>query len=143
MQGEVDATQIKVASKLIGRIDLLPIHKGDSVKKGQLLFTFGSPEIDAKLAQADAALKGAEAQSNKAKAGAQVEDIQAAYNSWQTALAASDLAKKTFQRVDNLFKSGVVAEQQKDEADTRMKASAETEKAARSNSITTGIWRTM
>jgi HlyD family secretion protein len=47
-------------------------------------------------------------------------------------LASSDFAKKTFQRVDNLFKSGVVAEQQKDEAETRMKAAAETEKAARS-----------
>ena len=47
-------------------------------------------------------------------------------------MAAAEFAKKTFLRVDNLFKSGVVAEQQKDEAETRMKASSETEKAARS-----------
>jgi HlyD family secretion protein len=130
VQGEVDATQIKVASKLVGRIDLLPIHKGDSVKKGQLLYTFGSPEIDAKLAQADAALKGAEAQNQKAIAGAQIEDIQAAYNTYMKAHAATDLAKKTFDRVNNLYKDGVVPAQKKDEAETQYKAAVETEKAA-------------
>ena len=64
VQGEVEATQIKVASKLIGRIDSIAIHKGDYVKKGQMLFSISSPEIDAKLAQANAALKGAKAQDN-------------------------------------------------------------------------------
>ncbi len=130
VQGEVDATQIKVASKLVGRIDLLPIHKGNSVRKGQLLFTFGSPEIDAKLAQADAALKGAEAQSDKAKAGAQIEDIQAAYNNYQKAQAGTELAKKTFDRINNLYKEGVVPGQKKDEAETQYKAAKETENAA-------------
>jgi HlyD family secretion protein len=132
VQGEVEATQVKVASKLIGRIDSLLVHKGDDVEAGTLLFTLSSPELDAKYLQATAVRKAAGAQKEKADNGAQKEDIAAAFNSWQTALASSDFAKKTFQRVDNLFKSGVVAEQQKDEAETRMKAAAETEKAARS-----------
>ncbi len=132
VQGEVDATQVKVASKLIGRIDSLIVHKGDDVSSGSLLFTITSPELDAKYLQASAVRKAAGFQKEKADNGAQKEDIQAAFNSWQTALAASDFAKKTFLRVENLFKSGVVAEQQKDEAETRMKAAAETEKAARS-----------
>jgi HlyD family secretion protein len=88
--------------------------------------------LDAKYLQASAVRKAAGAQKEKADNGAQKEDIQAAFNSWQTALAAADFARKTFLRVDNLFKSGVVAEQQKDEAETRMKAAVETEKAARS-----------
>ena len=29
VQGEVDATQVKVASKIVGRLDSLPVHKGD------------------------------------------------------------------------------------------------------------------
>jgi len=132
VQGEVDATQVKVASKLIGRIDSLFVHKGDDVSSGSLLFTITSPELDAKYLQASAVRKAAGFQKEKADNGAQKEDIQAAFNSWQTALAAADFAKKTFVRVENLFKSGVVAEQQKDEAETRMKAAAETEKAARS-----------
>jgi len=132
IQGEVEATQVKVASKLIGRIDSLLVHKGDDIEAGALLFTLNSPELDAKYLQASAVRKAASAQKQKADNGAQKEDIQAAFNSWQTALASSDFAKKTFQRVDNLFKSGVIAEQQKDEAETRMKAAVETEKAARS-----------
>jgi len=132
VQGEVEATQVKVASKLIGRIDSLLVHKGDEVQCGKLLFTVRSPELDAKYQQASAVKKAASAQKEKAYNGAQKEDIQAAFNSWQTALAASEFAQKTCQRVENLFKEGVVAEQQKDEAETRMKAAMETEKAARS-----------
>jgi HlyD family secretion protein len=132
VQGEVEATQVKVASKLIGRMDSLLVHKGDDVTIGTLLFTISSPELDAKYLQASAVRKAAGFQKEKADNGAQREDIQAAFNSWQMSLAASEFAKKTFQRVDNLFKSGVIAEQQKDEAETRMKAAVETENAARS-----------
>jgi HlyD family secretion protein len=123
---------VKVASKLIGRIDSLLVHKGDDVTAGKLLFTVSSPELDAKYLQASAVRKAAGAQKEKAWNGAQKEDIQAAFNSWQTASAAAEFAQKTFKRIENLFKSGVVAEQQKDEAETRMKAAMETEKAARS-----------
>jgi HlyD family secretion protein len=132
IQGEVEATQIKVASKLVGRIDSLMVHKGDDVSAGSILFTITSPELDAKYLQASAVRNAARFQKEKADNGAMKEDIQAAFNSWQTALASSEFAQKTFQRVDNLFKSGVIAEQQKDEAEARMKAAVETENAARS-----------
>ena len=131
IQGEVDATQIKVASKIVGRIDSLAIHKGDDVKKGDLLFVINSPELRAKKMQASAAKQAAEAQQQKAKNGAREEDIQAAYNTWQKAKAASEYAKKTYQRIENLFQEGVVAEQKKDEAEMHMKAAGETEKAAK------------
>jgi HlyD family secretion protein len=130
IQGEVEATQVKVASKLVGRIDSLAVHKGDVVKKGQLLFTLKSPEIEARLAQANAALKGAKAQNSKASAGAQAEDIQAAYNNYVKAQAAYELAEKTFQRINNLYKEGVMPAQKRDEAETQSKAALETSKAA-------------
>ncbi len=132
IQGEVEATQIKVASKLIGRVDSLAVKKGDEVVPGMLLFTISSPELEAKFSQAAAVRQAAGAQKDKAYNGAQKEDIQAAYNSWQTALAAAEYAKKTFTRILNLYKDGVLPEQQRDEAETRMKAAVETEKAAHS-----------
>lgn len=131
VQGEVEATQIKVASKIVGRIDSLPIHKGDVVKKGQLLFTLSSPEIEAKLAQANAALKGAQAQNLKANNGADPEDIQAAYDTYMKAEAAFELADKTYKRVSNLYKDGVLPAQKQDEAETNLKAARETANAAR------------
>jgi HlyD family secretion protein len=131
VQGEVDATQVKVASKIVGRLDSLPVHKGDAVKKGQLLFTLNSPEIGAKMDQANAALLGAKAQNDKAITGADEEDIEAAKNMYMKALAASELAQKTFDRINNLYKDGVVPGQKKDEAETQLKAAQETANAAK------------
>ncbi len=130
VQGEADATQVKVASKIIGRIDSLPIHKGDAVKKGQLLFSLKSPEIEAKLAQAHAALSGAKAQNSKALTGADKEDIEAAHDAYLKAQAALDLAGKTFQRLNNLYKDGVIPGQKIDEAEAQLKAATETANAA-------------
>lgn len=132
VQGEVEATQVKVASKLIGRIDSMAVHKGDWVKKGQLLFTLKSPEIEAKFQQANAALQGAEAQNSKAIFGADIEDIQSAYNSYLKAKAAYELAQKTFDRVNNLYNEGVMPAQKRDEAETNYKAALETANAAKS-----------
>ncbi len=131
VQGEVDATQVKVASKIVGRLDSLPVHKGDAVKQGQLLFTLKSPEIGAKMDQANAALLGARAQNEKAITGAEAEDIEAARNMYMKALAASQLALKTFDRINNLYKDGVVPAQKKDEAETQLKAAEETANAAK------------
>jgi len=130
VQGFVEATHIKVGSKLIGRIDSLPIHKGQDVKAGDLLFRINSPEVDAKLLQANAAKSAAEAQSAKAQSGARVEDIQAAYNVMLKAQAAADYAKKSYQRVENLYNEGVLAEQKKDEVEVQMKAAVESANAA-------------
>jgi HlyD family secretion protein len=130
VQGEVDATQVKVASKIAGRLDTLAVHKGDAIKKGQLLFSLKSPEIEAKLQQARAALTGAKAQNSKAITGADPEDIEAAHDACLKADAAVDLAKKTFERLNNLYKEGVVPGQKKDESETQLKAAIETSKAA-------------
>jgi HlyD family secretion protein len=132
LQGIAESSQIKVASKLIGRVDSLAIKKGDDVKKGDLLFVINSPEINAKMNQAMAARQAAEAQKMKAENGARQEDIKAAYNTYLKAKAASDFTKKTFERVNNLYKEGVVPEQKKDEIETKMIAAVKTEEAAKS-----------
>jgi HlyD family secretion protein len=131
VQGEADATQIRVASKLTARIDSLAVHKGDVVKRGQLLFTLKSPEVEAKMEQARAGLMGAQAQSAKAQTGAQQEDIQAAYDNYLKAKSAAELALKTYERINNLYKDGVVAAQKHDEAETNYKAARETAGAAK------------
>lgn len=131
IQGEIEATQFRVASKIPGRIDAIAVRKGQQVQKGDFLFSIKSPEIEAKLQQATAARTAAEAQSMKAQHGAQKEDIQAAYSTYLKAEAAARLYEKTFERVSNLFEAGVVPEQKKDEAETQMEASRETANAAK------------
>lgn len=131
LQGEIETTQIRVSSKLAGRLGTVSVRRGDTVTAGQILFTIVSPEVDAKLAQAKAALSGAQATSKKATAGAQVEDIQAAYNTYLKAKAASDLAQKTLDRIANLYKDGVVPAQKMDEAQTNAEIYAQTVNAAK------------
>ena len=131
LQGEAEAKQIKVSSKVAGRIGKLFIKEGDEVATGQLLIALDTPELRAKLLQAKAAQRAASAQSAKAKKGERKENIQAAYNSWMKAKAASDLAVKTNDRIAKLYADGVVPAQKKDEAEAQMTAAIETEKAAR------------
>ena len=57
IQGEVEATDIKISSKLAGRIEQMDVQEGERVKKGQLLFVLSTPEAEAKLQQAEAARK--------------------------------------------------------------------------------------
>jgi HlyD family secretion protein len=130
LQGEVEATQTKISSKIPGRIEKIAVKKGQQVIKGDLIFTINSPEINAKLAQATAVRQAASAQKNKAYNGAQKEDIMAAYSTYVKAEAAAQLANKTYTRVQNLFNDGVVPEQSRDEAETQMKAARETANAA-------------
>ena len=133
LQGQVEAKQINVAPKVPGRVKEVLVEEGQKVKKGQLLLALESTEIEAKKAQAQAARSAAVAQENKAHAGARKEQITGAYNMWQQAKAASDLAQKTYQRVSNLYEAKVVPEQKKDEAYTKMQALQKQERAAYSH----------
>ena len=131
LQGEVEATQFKVSSKLAGRVQEIAVKKGQKVQKGDLIFSIESPEVNAKMDEAVAARSAASAQNRKAINGAQEEDITAAYSLYVKAEAAAQFAEKSFERIQNLYESGVVPAQQRDEVETKMKAARETATAAK------------
>lgn len=131
IQGQVDATAMKVSSKLAGRVDKLYVKKGQKVVAGEPLFTLSTPEIDAKHRQALAAKAGAVAQYDKAEAGARRQIIDGAFSMWQKAEAGLELAQKSYNRVKNLYESGVVPEQKLDEAQANLKSMENTVKAAK------------
>jgi HlyD family secretion protein len=106
------------------------VRKGDIVNKSQLIFTLFSPEITAKLDQAIAGQKAAGAMAKEAEKGARTQQIQASKNQWLTAKADAQLMEKTYQRINNLYNDGVVAEQKRDEANTQQQAAKYTENAA-------------
>jgi len=131
LQGICEAKQVRVASKLLGRIENLNVKKGDIIKKGDLLFVINSPEVDAKMQQAQSALMAATAQHDKAEKGARTEDVRAAYSVYLKAKAAADFANKTYARIISLYNDGVISEQKKDEVETKMIAAVKTEEAAK------------
>ncbi len=130
LQGQVEAKQINVAPKVPGRVKKIYVQEGSKVKQGDLLLELESTEIDAKMAQAQAAKSAALAQSKKAQKGARTEQIQGAYNLWQQAKTASEFAEKTYKRVENLYKEKVIPAQKKDEAYAKMVAMQKQERAA-------------
>ena len=97
-----------MAAKIAGRVAEVLVDVGQSVKKGDPVATLESPEIGAKLDQAEAARAAAVAQSEKADRGAREEEIRAAKSQWVRAEAAATLGKTTWERLERLSRDGVV-----------------------------------
>ena len=131
IQGTVECTTYKASSKVPGRIDDMKVEQGDRVEKGQLLYTLSTPELEAKLRQAEAVKSAAAALDQAAIAGARIQQIEAAMNMWEKAQAGLELARKTYERVKNLYEQGVVPEQKMDEASANYKAMEATALAAK------------
>ncbi|MFM5845132.1 HlyD family secretion protein [Aeromonas sanarellii] len=122
LQGQIEAQQYSVSSKVAGRIDEVLVKKGDQLAKGQLAFTLASPEIEAKLSQAKAGQAAAGAMAEEAEKGARVQQIAAAKDQWQQAKAAALLHGKTYERIASLHRDGVMSLQKRDEAWTAWQA---------------------
>lgn len=131
IQGQVETSDYRVSGKVPGRVLEIRVEEGDSVAPGDTLIILEAPDVEAKLAQANAVRLAAEAQRRKADNGAQSEQVEAAYQMWQKAVAARDVAEKSYNRVNRLFEQGVLAEQKRDEAHAQYQAMLATEKAAR------------
>ncbi len=130
LQGRIEAKEIYLSAKIPTRIKSFEVNEGASVKKGQLLATLESPEIMAKVQQALAAQEAAKAQKDKAVNGARVEEIRAAKSVYIKASAAAEVMSKTYNRINNLFKDGLVSQQKKDEVSAKKQAALSDQIAA-------------
>lgn len=131
LQGTTECTTYKASSKIAGRIVDMKVEEGQRVERGELLYTLSTPELDAKLQQAEAVRSAASAIDQKVLSGARVQQIEAALNMWQQAQAGRELAKKTFDRVKALYEQGVVPAQKFDEAQAQYNAMTATAAAAK------------
>ena len=132
IQGEVEVSEYRVSSKVPGRILELRVKEGDYVHVGDTLAILDAPEVQAKKAQALSAEDAAAALSEKAANGARQQQITGAYQVWQQAKAGTEIAKKSYDRVQRLFDEGVMTAQKRDEALANYKAMEAQEKAAKS-----------
>ncbi|MCL7764249.1 efflux RND transporter periplasmic adaptor subunit [Polaribacter sp. Z014] len=130
LQGRIEAKEIYLSSKIPTRINSFEVKEGESVKKGQLLATLLSPEIMAKEQQALALRDAANAQKSKAQNGARSEEIRAAKSVYEKATAAANVMSKTYTRMANLFKDGVISEQQRDEIFAKKEVALKDQEAA-------------
>ncbi|PYT79059.1 MAG: hypothetical protein DMG40_18010 [Acidobacteria bacterium] len=138
--GTVEARDIRVGSKVGGRIDKVLVREGDAVQPGQILLTFDDKELEASLGQSRAnALKAergyrpeeiaeARAAAEQAKAdyelrknGYRKEDIDAAEDDLERGKADEIRTRLDFDRYEALAKKDLVSKQQRDTAEANWK----------------------
>lgn len=138
--GTVEARNIRVGSKVGGRIDKVLVREGDHVEAGQLLITFDDKELLASLqqsrasaekakrgyrpeeiAQARAAAEQAQADYDMRKNGYRKEDIAAGQADFDRAAADETRTRLDFQRYEALAEKDLVSKQQRDTAEANWK----------------------
>jgi multidrug resistance efflux pump len=134
--GTVEARDIRVGSKVGGRIEKVLVREGDTVKAGQVLITFDDKELQAALdqskaaaekaargyrpeeiAEAKAAVEEAKAEYEQRKNGYRHEDIAAAQADLERAKADAARAKLDNDRYRALADKDLVSKQQRDTAE--------------------------
>jgi|SRR5579871_362255 multidrug resistance efflux pump len=138
--GTVEARNIRVGSKVGGRISQVLVREGDHVQPGQVLITFDDKELQASLEQARAnaqkaqrgfrpeEIQEAQAAAAQAKAdydmhlkGYRKEDIASAQSDFDRANADEIRAHLDFQRYDALAQKDLVSKQQRDTTEANWK----------------------
>ncbi len=131
-QGQADCDVVRVSGKLPGRVVKFYVHEGDYVHKGDTLVSIYSKTADASLYKARSMQSAAASQSQKVDRGTRDELKRTAANAVQQAQAAEGIARKTYERMENLFKQGVVSEQKRDEAKAAYEAASAAVRTAKS-----------
>jgi multidrug resistance efflux pump len=141
--GTVEARNIRVGSKVGGRIDKVLVREGDTVETGQILVTFDDKELQAALEQSRANAEKAQhgyrheeidegravAAQTKAdyelkKHGYRKEDVSAAQADLERAKADEVRTRLDFARYDALAKKDLVSRQQRDTAEANWRVAA-------------------
>ncbi len=148
VSGIVEAEEIRLGSRVGGRVKAVPVTEGAQVAAGELLVEFEPFDLTEReqqskslLAERDAALKRVssgmrqeeiaqakarfdrwEAQLSLVRAGSRPEEIAAAESRIQAASAEAKLAKQENDRVVDLFRSSAIAKSELDQAGERLEA---------------------
>jgi HlyD family secretion protein len=117
--GHFEATEVRLASKVGGRLVSLPFWEGDRVKTGEVVANLDTTDADHELARALAELDGADARLSLLLAGTRIEDIQQAEA--ELARTEADLAGATLDlnRLGGLADRGTATLKARDDARTR------------------------
>ena len=143
--GKIETREIKLGSKVGGRVVTVHIEEGQLVRPGQLLVSFDRAELQAQRAQinaqialqrarleqllngaraeertqAQAVTSHAQARFEAMRNGARPEEIAQAQAALAAAEAELSQAEITFQRYDQLQQSGDLSRQERDNAQAR------------------------
>ena len=130
LQGQIEATEIRISGKLPGRIDTFLVKEGHNVKAGDTLVVINSPEAYAKYQQVNALENIARLQNQKIDEGTRKQIVATAQQLWNKSKSDLELAKVTYKRIEELYKDSVVSLQRRDEVKALYDVAVAGERAA-------------
>ncbi|MGE5244733.1 MAG: HlyD family secretion protein [Betaproteobacteria bacterium] len=138
VSGQVEATDVRLAAQVGGRLMALDVAEGDRVKAGDVVARLDTRDAELALARARAERGQADAQLRLLQAGARPEDIRQAEAQLASAeadagAAAAELksAQADVDRFEALLAQSSGSRKQRDDAVTRRDVAAARQKAAR------------
>lgn len=132
IEGQVEGTTVRVSGKLPGKVVEFYVVEGDTVHAGDTLVHIHSSIAQAQLDEAESMRNAVAAQNKKIDAGTRSQIIAAAEDMVRQAEAGVTITEKTYRRLENLYKEGVVSEQKRDEAKAAYDAAVAALDAAKS-----------
>jgi HlyD family secretion protein len=128
--GTIEATDIRVASKVAGQILAMPAKEGDALRAGDDVASIDHAALDLQLGQAEAGIELARAQLDQLLVGARAEDLAQAEAAVDSARETARIARSDSSRTAELFSGGSATQKQKDDADARAAQADAQEKSA-------------
>ena len=124
--GHVEATDVRISTKVGGRLEQFSLQEGDAVTAGQLLAKIETVDIELAIAQARAERDAAEANLALRVAGPSREEIAQAQAGVERAQADLSGAQKDLERMQGLLDRGSGTTKARDDARTRRDIAAAT-----------------
>jgi len=138
VSGQIEATDVRVAPQVGGRVLELRVAEGDRVKAGDLVARLDATDAELGLERAKANLEQAEAQLRLVVAGPRAEDVrqaeaQVAAAGTEVRAADAELAAATadVERFEKLLASSSGSRKQRDDAVTRREVASARAQGAR------------
>jgi HlyD family secretion protein len=132
VQGEVEATRVDLSPRVSGRVRTLRAEVGDRVHTGDTVIELDSPQLEASLAVAEASLAVAMADQDRVYSTRQ-EVIDAQKAGLGKAEADVELARRVYERQQQLLHSGNTTQQKMDEATNSLEAAQKALQSAQAN----------
>lgn len=149
--GTVETREIRIGSKIGGRVTQVPVEEGQAVKAGDLLVRFESDDLKAQRAQAGAQLEQAQADFNRlrhgyrpeeiaqaeataqeqrvmldaARNGPRTQEVQQAKADYEAASADAANAQTNYERMEMLVRADTISRQEFDNAKSLRDSTAE------------------
>jgi HlyD family secretion protein len=111
---EPSSEDIKIGSELSGRLKIVNVEEGDSIRRGQVLAELENSDYRAQVESADANVVAKEAVLRKVINGARRQERDEAWSSVNEAQAVMENSKAELQRRRELFAAGVVSREELD-----------------------------